>query len=1108
MKKNVVMNFSKKTSLLLALLLTMWSGVTAGEEIVKGTSSPNKGNESIMIVQAQQIVTGQVKNADGEPIPGVTVVVEGTTTGTVTNAEGVYSISTQKEAVLVFSFIGYLTERVAISGRSVVNIVLVQDIMQIQEVVVTALGMTREKKALGYAITEIKGDEIAKANITNPISGLQGKVAGVQINSGSGGPQSSNRILIRGNTSLGVNNQPIFVVDGIIIDNDVSSNVEWGATLDFGNDIKNLNSDDFESVSVLKGAAATALYGSRAANGVVLITTKKGKKGEGLGVSLSQSMSWETVNGFPSFQNEFGPGLYPAWPLVNGVATRTTTETLNFGPRLDGLPYTRAGSEYLYKAYDDNVSQLYQTGKYSNTNVAIQGGDDKGTFRLSFSHLKSNGVTINNSFARNNFSLNTSRKISNRLKAEAGFVYVNSNTKNPTFQGGGRSPIYDFAYSVPRDYDTKYWLSNYKSAKGDGYNSEDPYGYSQRIWLYTENNYLQEDQNFRSYVNLDFQILDWLKFTAKGDINYNFVNREDEVLATGDRNYDGAEYRVNKSNKEQYRVSGLLSAHKKFGDFTLNGTVAVEQWDSRRSYLNSWTVNGLRVPGVFDLSNSVKPAETDGRKFTDRKRINSVYSFINADYKGQIYIDITGRNDWSSSLIYADGSGNVSYFYPSISSSWILTETFRGSLPGFISFAKVRGSYAVVGNDTEPYLTSLGFYRLGGTYTNPLDSQDYPFFEYDSNELRNNNLKPEKQHSIEFGADVKFLQNRLGFDLAWYQTNTKNQILALSVPVETGLQSKWINAGNIQNRGIELVVSGSPIKTKDFGWDLTANYTRNRNKIIELAPGVENYRIEGGGMDLGAWATVGGSYGDIYTPYAFTRNEKGEKILNSNGGWIRSGTQTKVGSIQPKFLGGLLSVVRYKSVSLNMLFDARFGGDIASATYNYGRYSGALESSLFGRDTEHGGLPRTLPDGRVVNDGMIPDGVFNTGITKNGVDVSGMTYQKAYEMGLVKPISAFDYYNNLHSWGTGIREEAVLESSWVAFRELSIHWNVPQTWSKKISMENVNVGFVVRNLGYLYNSLPDNIHPEGLPSNRSSAFVELGGSAYTTSYGFNLNVSF
>ncbi len=589
-------------------------------------------------------------------------------------------------------------------------------------------------------------------------------------------------------------------------------------------------------------------------------------------------------------------------------------------------------------------------------------------------------------------------------------------------------------------------------------------------------------------------------------MNRLYLTREDKKLADGESNYTGSGYSIEESKKEQYKVTALLSAVRKINDFTINATVAAEQWDTRRTWQDSWTVNGLRVPGKFDIKNSVKPAETDGLKNTDRKRINSVYAFINADYKGQIFLDITGRNDWSSSLIYSDGTGEVSYFYPSVSSSWIFTETF--DLPSFFTFGKLRGSYAIVGNDTDPYLTSIGYYKLDGTFKNSFDGNEYPYYSFDSEALRNSNLKPEKQHSIEFGTEMKFFNNRLGLDLAWYKTNTKNQILALSQAAESGVSSRWINAGNIQNSGIELVISGKPIDTPNFGWDLTANYTRNRNKIVELAPDVEKYYIEGGGMDCAAWATVGGAYGDIYTAYAYKRNAKGEKELNSTGGWIRAGTQEKIGSLQPDFLGGILSVLRYKNLSLNMLFDARFGGNIISGTYNYGSYSGALENTLYGRDKEHGGLQRTLSDGTVLFDGMIPEGVFTSGTVIGGVDVSGVSYQKAYEDGLVTPVAAQKYYENKHSWGNGIRESALFESSWVAFRELSLHYSIPQKLTKKLALNTVNVGFIVRNLGYLYNSLPDNIHPEGLPSNRSSAFVEIGGSAYTRSYGFNINVSF
>lgn len=1060
---------------------------------------------------AQQSVSGTVvSESDGLGLPGVTVSEKGTGNGALTDSDGKYSIKVSSgKATLVFSFIGMKTVEEPVNNRNSVSVKMKSDDIGLDEVVVTALGMSREKKALGYAMTELKGNDIAKINVVNPINGLQGKVAGVQINMGSGGPQSANRILIRGNSSLGTNNQPIFVIDGVIIDNTVTDNAEWGSTLDFGNDIKNLNSDDFETVSVLKGAAATALYGSRAANGVILISTKKGKKSEGLGVSLSRSQSWDDVYDFPDFQNEYGSGLYPAWPLnAAGQEVRSTTETLNFGPKFDGLPYTRSGKEYIHSAKEDNVMQMYQTGKYENTNVALQGGDDKGTFRFSYSNLKSNGVTLNNEFSRNSFSLNTTRQISSRVKADGGFSWVFSESQNPAYQGGNKSPIYDFMYSVPRDYDTRYWKQNYKSAKGDGYNGADPYGYSATIFEYLENNYTQNENNLRANLNVDIALQDWLVLKLKGDMYKLYTTRESKILATGQSNYDGSSYAVNENKKDQYKITAMLNAFHKFGDLNVNGTVAIEQWDTKSAYHRTNSRNGLRIPGQFDMSNSVSDPQTTVKKDTDRKRINSAYAFVNFDYKGELYLDVTGRNDWSSSLIYANGDGAVSYFYPSIGSSWIMTETLRDALPDVISFAKLRASYAIVGNDCAPYLTSIGYYTLGGTFKNPTNGTDYPYYNYDSDALRNQNLKPEKQHSVELGTEVKFFDNRLGFDLAWYKTNTKNQILALSQASESGVRSRWINAGNIQNQGIEFSLNATPIQTNDFSWDISWNITRNVNEIIELAPDVNKYAIEGGGMDMTAYATVGGAYGDIYTPYAYTRDANGNKILNADGSWKRSGTTEKVGTLQPDFLSGVFSSLKYKSFGLGFVIDSRFGGDIASGTYNYGSYSGALAHTLYGRDTQYGGLPRTLSDGRVLNDGMIPDGVFAEGTTIGGVNVSGQTYQEAYEKGIVKPISAQQYYTNKHSWGTGIREETVLECSWIALREITFSWSLPRNWMQKVYMQNVNVGLVARNLGYLYNSLPDNIHPEGLSSNRSSAFVEIGGSAYTRTFGFNINVTF
>lgn len=1067
---------------------------------------------SYVFGQNTSSISGTVFDESNQPIVGAVVAIKNTSKGTTTDENGKYTIMVpNQEAVLVFSFIGYKTQEFTVGVNSTINVTFVSDNI-LDEVVVTALGMTRDTKALGYAMTELKGEELAKSNIINPINGLQGKVAGVQINMGASGPQSSQRILIRGNTSLSGNNQPIFVIDGVIIDNEVTKKGDK-FDRDFGNDLKNLNSDDFETVSVLKGAAATALYGSRASNGVILITTKKGKKGEGIGVSFSHTQQWENVYSFPRLQNEFGMGTYPLWPLnEDGSENRDIEANRNFGPRYDYKPYT-VGKVYegIHQPYPNNMKDMYRTGRYINTNIALSGGTDKGTFRFSFSNLQSEGISLNNTFDRNSFSLNATQDISKIISVEGGFSYVNSEGKNPTYQGGDGSPVYDFSFSVPRDYDTKYWMNNYWSKARDGYNGNDPFGYSGTIFNYLENNQIQKEENYRGYFNMKLNLTSWLQLVAKADLNRVYKTFEIKNIATEPSEFRGAQYRLDDSKKLQYKITGMLMASHQLGDFGIKGSLGLEQFDESQSYHKSTTNNGLRVPGIFELSNSVDPSTTEARAKVNAKRINSAYGFINLDWKNQLFLDITGRNDWSSTLRYVDGSGNVSYFYPSLSSSWIFSETFRSILPRVISFTKIRASYAIVGNDTNPYMvTNPGTYIYDNSFKDThFNGGNYPYFKYANDNLGASNLKPEKQHAIEIGLDYRMFNNRLGVDIAYYKTNTKNQILALPTSKETGVNYRIINAGDIQNSGIEILLSATPILIKDFIWDLTLTYTRNRNKIVELYPGVTKYELPGGGMDTQAWATVGGAYGDIYSSFAFKRDEYGNKLLNSAGGWIRSGTSEKIGSMQPDFLGGFTSNMKWKGLSLNVVVDARFGGDIVSGSYNYGMSGGKLKGSLFGRTQERGGLERVMSDKRVVYDGMIPDGIFESNVkNKDGINLGGMSYREAYDKKLVDPLSAYMYYANLFDWGNGIREAAVHKLSWVALREVSLYWDIPKKWTQKLLIQGATLGFIVRNVAYLHNSLPDNIHPEGLQSNYSSEYLEVGGSVYSRNYGIKLNLTF
>ncbi len=1077
---------------------------------------------------AQTKITGRVIDAaTSEPIPFASVAIKGTSKGVVTGEDGKYAIEASGNATLLVSYLGYKTIEEKINSRTVIDLSMQPDAALLDEVVVTATG-GKPRRGLTYAMDEIKGSEIANTNVVNSINALQGKIAGVQINMGNSGPQSAQRIIIRGNTSLGTNNQPIFVIDGVIIDNNTTGPDKWGSGLDFGNDIKNLNSDDFESLSVLKGAAATALYGSRAANGVILITTKKGRKGEGVGVTVSHAQQWEKAYDGPAFQNQYGDGwsgTTSVWALnPDGTENRNRTyQGVSFGPAFDGLPYTMNGREEIWRAVPDNFLQAYQTGHQANTNVAIHGGSESNTFRISYSNLQSNGLQLNNDFSRNSFSANVSQKISKFLDAEASFSFVQSVSRNPQAQGGGGSIVYDFANSLPRSYDTKYWLNNYKNSDGSGRNTDDYTKYDNQMWNWLENNKEQTEDTYRGYVNLDFHLTDWLTFRAKGDFLRLNAIREDKILGNGDTGYSGSSYSMNTSHRESYKITGMLSALKEIGSVNLNGSVALEQWDYKSGYLNSWTDGGLNVPGQFILSNSINAAKTEGLNPDSRQRINSVYAFLNLDWKHQLYVDLTARNDWSSTLVYPNGSGNNSYFYPSISSSWVFTDTFREYFAKWIDFAKIRASYAIVGNGTSPYVTNIGYYKFDGNFNNIITGGNYPRYIFDSDALRNLDLKPEKTHSVELGAEARLFGDRLRFDVSWYKTNTYNQIMNLPIAFESGVSSRWINAGNIQNTGWEAILNIVPIDTKDFRWDMDWNYTRNRNKIVELTPGVDKYLIEAGNLDTYSYATVGEEYGAIYTPYAYKRyqavDENGNPVDHKNNGkpvllntagqaFKRSGEYVKVGNTQPDFLAGLANSFRYKDFTLNCIIDSKFGGDVVSGTYNYGMASGKLESTLQYRSEAQGGLPRTLTDGRTIHDGVIQNGVYDNGVVINGVNVSGWTMQEAYDKGLVKPIPVSQYYQYKYNWGNGIREEAVLESSWISLREISLWWRMPNKWTKAIHVGNMNVGFICRNIAYLYNTLPDNVHPEGLYSNRTSAFVEVGGPPYSRTYSFKINLSF
>lgn len=1066
--------------------------------------------------QDKKVVSGTVKDNNGGFLPGVTVKEKGTTNGTMTNAEGGFKLSVNPNGTLVISYMGYVTQELPASGN--LNISLAEDNKNLNEVVVTALGMKREQRKLGYAITELKGDQIAKTNAINPVSALQGKVAGVDISGAVGGPQAASRIVLRGAKSLNDKDQPIFVVDGVIFENATSDNA-----VNFGNVLKNLNPDEYESVTVLKGAAATALYGSRALNGAVLITTKKGIVRKGIGVTVSQTVQLEQVYKTPiELQNSYGAGR-------DGIIGTTTNPDLidwaggySYGPKMQGqMAEMPNGDVQPYAAKPDNYKDMYRTGQYYNTNVAMEGGSEKGTFRASFSHLNNLGVVPNNEFKRNNFSLKATQTISKYLSADAGVTYSQSKTYNPDRQGGdytGQNLGRKYVYVFPRNYDPAYWSkpANFqnqvdKSMLSAGTNPGSDYWFTLNY-----NTWVRRESLFTGYLNLNVSATDWLKFILKGNFSKedNFEQRKD---AGQGANYSGSTgmYVESGLDRLQHTFTGMAMITPKLGK-DLEGSLNLggETWNSGigNQFYNR-TEGGLRVPGLYALSNSAGIAQIDNKPL-DRKRINSVFFAASLAYKNAFFLDVTGRNDWSSALTYLTGSSDNSYFYPSFSGAWEFTESLKGSLPKAISFGKLRASYAMVGGDLVPYQTMSG-YVTNNYFTGASTNTNLPRLEiYNGHVLPNPSLKPSISHSLEFGADVRFFNNRLGFDVAWYKTNVKNQIIQLPANYESGVESRYVNAGDMQNTGIEFAINGTPIQKKDFTWDVTLNGSHNKNKIIELISGVNSIQL---GEDQGVTvnASVGQAYGVLATPYGYTRNAQGQKVFGKGGSfpvaYIRKENKN-IGNITPDLNLGFSNNFTYKSWNLSFLVQARIGGDMFSASHQYGTGRGTTANTAPGRDAASGGITFTDATGRSRDDGMIPEGVFADGykVVSGGteVDLSGQTYKQAYEAGHVSPLTPYQYYSMQGDWGIGIREYSVFDASYVSLREVSVGYSLPASILEKVKLNSVRVNLVGRNLGLLYNNMPVGINPEAVRNNSTSAFSEYGGTPYSRNMAVTIQVGF
>ncbi len=1114
-------------------------------------------------VSAQNItVSGTVTDGSGFEVIGATVVVVGNTSqGTVTDIDGKYTLSNvPSNGSLQFSYVGMKTQVIPVNGRTTIDVKLTSDTELLDEVVVTALGMKRSTKALGYAVTELKGDELSTA-IVNPVNALQGKVAGVEISQSDGGMFGSSKILIRGASTLGNNNQPIYVIDGVILDNNIKKgSADWDGTGygDYGNELKNLNPDDFETVSVLKGAAATALYGSRGLNGAVVITTKSGKRDSGKGITFSQTIGVDHMFRQPDLQYEYGNGQYagnvtygttdPSGQYykhdnlnqfyLNSAGQRTLIGSTGrqWGPAFDGSPIEYYdGTMVPYSPVKNNMKDVYDLGFNSNTNVSISGGNDKTTYYSSLSYKHMTGTLPNNSFERLSFLAKGTHKITNNVELESSINFANSNPKN------AQPSIGEFFVDVNNGpfgnmYDSKKWRNEYKGSHGGLANSSygDQYG---RIpgrslwWSIYENDYSQKETTVRPSLALKWDLLDWLKFVAEGNYNYYYRHAENKQPGSGYAN-EGGYYGMNQYLKEQTNLNATFSFNKTLNDWAFNGFLRGDYYNNEEQAMSGNTNGGLVVPNQFFLDNSKSTASYSG-KIQGEKRMLSVAFQLGASWKDQLYLDVTGRNDWSSSLVYGDKHGNYSYFYPSISGAWLIHETLRNQLPEWISFMKVRGSWAQVGNDTEAYSINSAYELMTA-----ISSSNNNYYTLKlPNTAYSQNLKPEKKNAWEVGLDWRFIKNRLGLDLTYYKENTKNQIMYIDVPGVSGISQQLINAGNIQNAGIEIALNTRPISMKDLTWDVNFTYTKNEGKIISLHENVASYikliddaYTNYGNFRIAPVAKVGEAFGTLMSDSAPKKDSKTGlpifSVYDWNGSstassmraiyYERSGQEEIVGSMQPDFLGSVNTSLRYKSWNLRASLDMRFGGYVASYGSRYGTTYGITKTSLAYRDANHGGMTFTsIWDGRTYEDGIIPEGIFPEGTvlgTPQGaytVAQGGETYADLYKKGLVDPQhgSTWTYWTNAWSTGT-INDNWFKELNYIALREVSISYSLPRNFSEKILANNITLAFSGRNLGYLLNSMPNKENPESVRGTVASEFRVRSFNGLTANYAFTINIGF
>ncbi|MBQ8501948.1 MAG: SusC/RagA family TonB-linked outer membrane protein [Bacteroides sp.] len=1011
--------------------------------------------ESVEAVQQSHAVKGTVLDEMGEPVPGANIFVKGNTSvGTISDIDGMFSLNVpSKNAVLIVSFIGYKSAEVPVNGQANLRVTLEPEAEQLSEVVVTALGIKREKKALGYAMQEVKTDALQENKSLSVANMLQGKVAGVQISQSGGGMGGATRVVMRGLNSLSGNNQPLWVVDGVPINDGVQdAPTQYGGT-DISGAASQINPEDIESISVLKGANAAALYGSRAQSGAIVITTKKGKQGQPLEIEYNGNLEFSTIYSPYEYQNVYGQGS-------NGVFS--TSAQGSWGPKMEGQMVdhwrkTIYGDTNYDKVallpQEDYIEQFYETGTMMTNSITATAGSEFLTGRVSFTDSRNDGITPNHSIDRQYYDMNTEFK-NKWLTVGAKINFMREKRKNSP--GQGEYGLMKHLIYIPRgirmvDLATDNINSDNRVINWSGASDMYTNPYQQ---IMSVNGNTNVRNRLIGQMNAAVRFTDYLTLTGRVGIDWYQNNWKNGSLYLPHGSGTSNQYSSSRSSNQEFNADLILNFNKQFGDFSVTANLGTSVYNVTYEGLTG-SAGSMEIPGWLVMGNG---DNRDVSESYSKKEIQSVFGNASVGWKSMLYLDVTGRNDWSSTLPAA----NRSYFYPSVSMSAIISEMVK--LPEVIDYLKVRGSWAMVGNDTNPYQLAYVYSDFtsavnGSTVLEMKLPDTYP--------LRD--LKPEETKSYEFGLDLRMFKNRLGVDFTYYNSTTTDQILTINTPATSGFTGKIINAGKMKSHGIELMITGTPIQTKDWQWDLSLNWGTNTTECVELDSSISRHTL-GSTRICSVVVENGGKFGDIVATNAFKRDEAGNILVDEEGLPLKE-TDKIIGNMLPDWTGSIGTTLRWKDVVFSALVDMRMGGDFISMTDNYATESGNSVRSLYGRD------------------GMVVDGIVESTGQKN-----------------TKEVTAEQYWSHVGG-SSGIAEEFMYDGTYVKLREMSLGWNLPKKWLQKTPLKAVKVSAVARDLFYFYKDAPVSAESALSRSDYMQAF-EFGSTPPTRTFGVSLNVKF